>query len=67
MKVIGHHLKEILAAFFDGQLKKSQCDQFAIEHFHFSAGGYVFEGELEIFYKELEAGRYEQLEDIEEL
>lgn len=46
-------------------VEKSQCDRFAVEHFHFSAGGYIFEGELETFYENLKAGRYEQLEDVQ--
>ena len=44
---------------------KSQCDQFAVEHFCFSTGGYIFEGDIEAFYQQLGAGHYEQLQDIE--
>lgn len=36
-------------------LEQSKCDKHAVQHFRYSAGGYLFEGDYENFQRELEA------------
>ena len=47
----------------------SRCDRFAVAHFrHSGPGGYVFEEDIEAFYKQLRAfeqGRREEVEGAE--
>ncbi len=46
----------------------SRCDRFAVTHFrHSGPGGYIFEGDIDAFYKQLrvfEQGRREEIEGV---
>ena len=43
---------------FEGFLRHaidvSGCDRFAVEHFRYSAAGYIFEGEIEAFERDID-------------
>ena len=51
--------------FIQWAVQKSRCDRFAVEHFRYSAGGYIFEGDLEAFEIQLQDGCFDVLEDVE--
>ena len=50
-------------------IKRSRCDRFAVAHFRHSAGGYIFEADLEEFNNQLNDGslRYDFPEDVEDV
>ena len=52
--------------FIQWAVQRSRCDQFAIKHFQYSAGGYIFEGDLEEFETQLQDGVFDVLENIED-
>lgn len=51
-------LRPIFQGDFGGLLRhaieRSRCDQYAVEHFKYTAGGYMFEGDYEAIRKELD-------------
>lgn len=52
-KVIGHYSMDDFGRFLRWAVERSRCDRFAVDLFHFSAGGHCFFDS-----EELEAGRY---------
>lgn len=58
-------LRPIFQGDFGGLLRhaieRSRCDQYAVEHFKYAAGGYIFEGDYEAIRKQLDQwGRNEE-------
>lgn len=55
------------AQFIQWAVQQSRCDRFAVEHFRHSAGGYLFEEDLEVFETQLQDGTFEVLENAEDI
>ena len=45
-------------AFLRHAIQESECDRFAIQHFRFSGTGYIFEGDIDTFNRELSNTHY---------
>ena len=49
-----HVFQDDFEGFLRHAIENSGCDRFAVEHFRHSTAGYIFDGEIEAFERELD-------------